>query len=85
MLQNKNTADGGTNFIGRIGAALTRWSMKYMPDPSIFAVVLTLIALVLGIVVAKQDALSMIKYWYKGLWELLGFAMQMCLIIITGL
>lgn len=84
MLQNKNTVGSGTNFIGRIGASLTRWSMKYMPDPSIFAVVLTLIALILGILVAKQDVLSMIKYWYKGLWELLGFAMQMCLIIITG-
>ena len=76
MLQNKSTVGSGTNFIGRIGASLTRWSMKYMPDPSIFAVVLTLIALILGILVAKQDVLSMIKYWYKGLWELLGFAMQ---------
>lgn len=26
----------------------------------------------------------MVQNWYKGLWELLAFAMQMCLIIITG-
>ena len=32
MLQNKSTVGSGTNFIGRIGASLTRWSMKYMPD-----------------------------------------------------
>ena len=31
MLQNKSTVGSGTNFIGRIGASLTRWSMKYMP------------------------------------------------------
>ncbi|WP_418710007.1 short-chain fatty acid transporter, partial [Anaerotruncus massiliensis (ex Liu et al. 2021)] len=59
-------------------------SMKYMPDPSIFAVVLTLIAFVLGIVVARQTPMQMVQNWYKGLWELLAFAMQMCLIIITG-
>lgn len=58
--------------------------MKYMPDPSIFAVVLTLIAFVLGIVVARQTPMQMVQNWYKGLWELLAFAMQMCLIIITG-
>ncbi|WP_308752670.1 TIGR00366 family protein [uncultured Anaerotruncus sp.] len=72
------------NAIARVGASLTRWSMKYMPDPSIFAVVLTLIAFVLGIVVARQTPMQMVQNWYKGLWELLAFAMQMCLIIITG-
>ena len=72
------------NVIARVGASLTRWSMKYMPDPSIFAVVLTLIAFVLGIVVARQTPMQMVQNWYKGLWELLAFAMQMCLIIITG-
>lgn len=65
------------NVIARVGASLTRWSMKYMPDPSIFAVVLTLIAFVLGIVVARQTPMQMVQNWYKGLWELLAFAMQM--------
>ena len=45
---------------------------------------LTLIAFVLGIVVARQTPMQMVQNWYKGLWELLAFAMQMCLIIITG-
>ena len=35
--------------------------MKYMPDPSIFAVVLTLIAFVLGIVVARQTPMQMVQ------------------------
>lgn len=43
-----------------------------------------LIAFVLGIVVARQTPMQMVQNWYKGLWELLAFAMQMCLIIITG-
>ena len=26
----------------------------------------------------------MLQHWYKGFWELLSFAMQMCLILVTG-
>ena len=72
------------NVVASIGASLTRWSMKYMPDPSIFAVVLTFIAFLLGIFLARQTPLQMTLHWYKGFWSLLAFAMQMALIIITG-
>ncbi len=72
------------NLINRWGAALLRWSLKYMPDPSIFAVILTFIAFLLGIFVAKQTAFQMIDNWYKGFWELLAFSMQMALIVVTG-
>ncbi|MEG1641533.1 MAG: TIGR00366 family protein [Synergistaceae bacterium] len=72
------------NIVAEIGASLTRWSMKYMPDPSIFAVLLTFIAFILGIFLAKQTPMEMIQHWYKGFWSLLSFAMQMALIIITG-
>jgi len=79
---NKDIKEG--NPINRIGAALTRWSMKYMPDASIFAVVLTFLAFILGVIIAKESPLNMIVHWYTGLWELLAFAMQMALIIVTG-
>ena len=85
MVDNKEVmGNENVSMISKIGAYLTKWSMKYMPDPSIFAVVLTIIALILGMVIANQSFMSMIKFWYKGFWELLAFAMQMCLIIITG-
>lgn len=58
--------------------------LKYMPDASIFAVVLTIIALILGITLAKQTPVQMIGHWGKGFWELLAFAMQMALIVVTG-
>lgn len=72
------------NPVMRIGSTLTRLSMKYMPDPSIFAVVLTLFAFLLGVFVAGVAPMKMVQHWYKGLWSLLTFAMQMALIIITG-
>ena len=67
-----------------MGNVMLRWSLKYMPDASIFAVVLTFIAFILGITLTDQGPMQMIQNWYKGLWELLGFSMQMSLIVITG-
>lgn len=72
------------NPINRMGNSLLRWSLKYMPDASIFAVVLTFVAFLLGIFIAKQGPMEMIQHWYKGFWELLSFSMQMALIVVTG-
>ncbi len=79
-MSEKSQANG----IMKIGAYLTRLSMKYMPDPSIFAVLLTFISFLLGVFVANVSPMQMVVNWYKGFWSLLTFAMQMALIIITG-
>jgi len=55
-----------------------------MPDPFVFALALTFITYLLGIVIARQNPLQMIQHWYSGFWELLSFGMQMVLILITG-
>lgn len=68
----------------RLGSLLSRWSEKYMPDPFIFALVLTFITYLLGIFIARQGPLQMVQHWYKGFWELLSFGMQMVLILVTG-
>ncbi|MBM7622638.1 short-chain fatty acid transporter [Sporohalobacter salinus] len=57
---------------------------EYLPDPFLFAIVLTAIVWLLGIVIAGKSPIEMIGYWGDGLWNLLAFAMQMCLILITG-
>ncbi len=64
----------------RISASVERW----MPDPFLFAVILTFIAYLMGIFIAGSGPMDMIKYWYKGFWGLLTFAMQMVLILVTG-
>lgn len=68
----------------RLGRSLSRWSARYMPDPFIFALVLTFITYLLGILIARQGPLQMLQHWYNGFWELLAFGMQMVLILITG-
>lgn len=83
MARETTTVSKGS-FITRMGNSCLRFSLKYMPDASIFAVVLTIIALILGITLAKQTPVQMIGHWGKGFWELLAFAMQMALIVVTG-
>lgn len=80
----QNSKDTPLNPIARMGNVLLHFSMKYMPDASIFAVLITLIAFVAGIALTDQGPIQMLGNWYKGFWELLGFSMQMSLIVVTG-
>jgi short-chain fatty acids transporter len=67
-----------------MGEYFTEWARKYMPDPYLFAVLLSFLTYILGIVFTKSGPFDMVLHWYKGFWELLSFAMQMCLILVTG-
>ncbi len=68
----------------RMGNYFCNWAQKYMPDPMIFAILLTILTYVLGIVFTPTTPFKMILYWYKGFWVLLKFGMQMCIILVTG-
>lgn len=57
---------------------------EYLPDPFLFAIALTVVVYILGIVVAGNTPMEMIGHWGGSLWNLLAFAMQMCLVLITG-
>lgn len=66
------------------GETAASLSMKYMPEPSTFAVIFTIIAFVMGIALAHNTPLQMVQNWYQGFWSLLGFSMQISLGVITG-
>lgn len=57
---------------------------KYLPDPFLFAVLLTVVVFLMGMIVNKQSPMNMIKFWGEGFWKLLAFSMQMVLILVTG-
>ena len=57
---------------------------KYLPDPFLFAVILTIIVFVLGIIFTGQGPIAMIAHWGNGFWRLLAFSMQMALVLVTG-
>ena len=70
--------------IRRMGSYFSRWADKYMPDPFLFAILLTFLTLILGVIFTDNGPFSMLKHWNKGFWTLLTFSMQMCLILVTG-
>jgi len=70
--------------VRRMGDYFSRWAEKYMPDPFLFAILLTFLTLVLGIIFTDNGPFEMLKHWNTGFWALLTFSMQMCLILVTG-
>jgi len=57
---------------------------KYLPDPFLFAVLLTFIVFIMGMVITGQTPMAMVVHWGNGFWNLLAFSMQMVLILVTG-
>lgn len=57
---------------------------KYLPEPFIFAVILTVVAVVIAIPVCHQTPLEVVEHWGNGVWSLLAFAMQMALVLVCG-
>ena len=57
---------------------------RYLPDPFLFAVLLTFVVLIMGLVWTPSGPLEMIRYWGDGFWGLLDFTMQMVLILVLG-
>ena len=72
--------------------SLTGLSVRYverlMPDPYLFAVILTLIvAALVAVFVQGAAPAGMLKAWYGGVWgqqNIFTFAFQMVLILVTG-
>ncbi|PLX68953.1 MAG: short-chain fatty acid transporter [Denitrovibrio sp.] len=57
---------------------------RYLPDPFLFAVILTLVVYFAGMATTGQGSIVMIDHWTNGFWKLLAFSMQMALILVTG-
>ncbi|MCG7637192.1 MULTISPECIES: short-chain fatty acid transporter [unclassified Alteromonas] len=57
---------------------------RYLPDPYIFVLLLTLITFAFAVVIQNQSPLTTIQQWGDGFWGLLTFSMQMLLVLVTG-
>ena len=57
---------------------------KYLPEPFIFAIILTFVAIAVAMPVCHQSIVEVVANWGGGVWNLLGFSMQMALILVTG-
>ena len=58
---------------------------RFLPDPYIFCIVLTIIVFIGAIPATGASPLDIIiKGWAGGVWALLGFSMQMVLVLVLG-
>lgn len=64
--------------------ACVKMVQKYLPEPFIFAILLTILAFVIAIPICQQTPIEAIEHWGNGVWTLLGFAMQMALVLVCG-
>lgn len=70
--------------MNRILALAVRMVQRWMPDPFLFAVLLTIITYVLALIAGPKGPLELVGAWYGGIWKILEFAIQMTLVLVAG-
>jgi short-chain fatty acids transporter len=77
-----STTDGTT--LERAGYWLSDRVERWMPSPFLFAIILTYLVFLAGLVFTDSGPGALVQDWYDGFWAFLTFAMQMVLILMTG-
>jgi short-chain fatty acids transporter len=62
----------------------TELMRRYMPDPFVFAIGLTLLTMALAVLTQGQTPASVLQSWGDGFWSLLAFTSQMAVILAMG-
>ena len=61
-----------------------RLVQRWLPEPFIFAILLTFVAALTAMPVCRQTPIEVVEHWGGGVWNLLAFAMQMALVLVCG-
>src|SRR5262245_50816854 len=72
------------NLLARIAVSLNNWTSRWVPSAFSIAILLTVVTLLLASILTPHSLADCIRFWGDGFWELLSFAMQMTLIMVTG-
>ncbi len=70
--------------IERMGHGISRSVEKWFPDPFIFAILLLFLVVILAGILEQRNPYLLMQDMYQGFWSFLTFAMQMCIILVTG-
>ena len=70
--------------VGRVGAALTRITERFVPDAWVVCMLLTATALVLAVVGAGAGVEEAVLAWGDGVWGLLALAMQFTIAMVAA-
>ena len=69
--------------VGRLTGALDAFIQRWLPEPLVIVIALTFLVFVAGML-AGSSPVAMVGYFGDGFWDLLTFAMQMALVLVTG-
>lgn len=70
--------------MSRLTDASVKLVQRYLPEPFIFAIVLTVVAALLAMPICHQTPIEVVENWGGGVWNLLAFSMQMALVLVCG-
>jgi short-chain fatty acids transporter len=68
----------------KIATFFTELMRRYLPDPFVFAIVLTILTVILAITIEGQSFVDVTAAWGAGFWSLLAFTTQMAVILAMG-
>ena len=57
---------------------------RLLPDPFVFAILLTVATALLAMVTVDATPYEIVQHWYEGFWDLLEFGMQIILMLVSG-
>lgn len=84
-------ARGTLEFLKDWGDGLNRWTEHWIPDALVIAIILSIVTYILALIWGFKPSIGLgsrvyqsVLAWGNGFWALLEFAMQMCLIMMTG-
>lgn len=70
--------------MNKLASFFTELMRKYLPDPFVFAIGLTLLTAVMAMTIEGQGLEALTIAWGKGFWSLLAFTTQMAVILAMG-
>ena len=70
--------------LSKISKACVNVVQRFLPDPFIFCILLTMFVFVVAMPLTGQGPLQMVQHWGNGVWGLLLFSMQMALVLVLG-
>jgi Short chain fatty acids transporter len=72
------------SLIQKFSVGFANWSNRWIPNSLVFVILLTWVAAIFCFALTPSTPWQVVQAWEKGFWDLLAFAMQMCLAMVTG-
>jgi|SRR5690554_4890386 len=79
-----NTLEQKQTILQKVSRFFVVLLQRYLPDPFIFAIVLTFAVFLLVMPNTGQSPMQVVDAWAGGFWNLLSFSMQMAMVVLTG-